>query len=449
MFQRILIANRGEIALRVIRACKELGIESVGVYSEEDSQAIYLRFADETLCIGPSGTSRPYLDIPTLIAAAEIANVDAIHPGYGFLAENAHFAEICQSCNLKFIGPTPETIGLLGNKAKAREVVQKVGVPVVPGSSGLVADEEKAISIAGELGFPVLIKASAGGGGRGMRIAQNEADLRATFQAAKSEAQAAFKNGDLYVEKLIERPRHVEIQILGDQQGNVVFLGERDCSLQRRHQKLVEESPSPAVDPDLRRRMGEAAVRIAKAVGYEGAGTVEFLLAPNGDFYFIEVNARIQVEHPVTEEVTNLDLIKEQIRVAAGEPLSFTQEDVKIEGHAIECRINAEDPERNFSPSPGKIDLIVPPGGRGVRWDSHTYSGYRIPSTFDSLVGKLIVKGRTREEALALGRRALDEFVIEGIKTTIPLHRKIFEHTDFVRGIFDTGFIDRYFSSEA
>ncbi|HHI69284.1 MAG TPA: ATP-grasp domain-containing protein, partial [Planctomycetes bacterium] len=284
MFQRILIANRGEIALRVIRACKELGIESVGVYSEEDSQAIYLRFADETLCIGPSGTSRPYLDIPTLIAAAEIANVDAIHPGYGFLAENAHFAEICQSCNLKFIGPTPETIGLLGNKAKAREVVQKVGVPVVPGSSGLVADEEKAISIAGELGFPVLIKASAGGGGRGMRIAQNEADLRATFQAAKSEAQAAFKNGDLYVEKLIERPRHVEIQILGDQQGNVVFLGERDCSLQRRHQKLVEESPSPAVDPDLRRRMGEAAVRIAKAVGYEGAGTVEFLLAPNGDF---------------------------------------------------------------------------------------------------------------------------------------------------------------------
>jgi len=449
VFQRILIANRGEIALRVIRACKELGIETVGVYSEEDSQAVYLRFADETLCIGPAGTSRPYLDIPTLIAAAEIANVDAIHPGYGFLAENAHFAEICQSCNLKFIGPSPETIGLLGNKAKAREVVQKVGVPVVPGSSGLVADEEKAVSIAGELGFPVLIKASAGGGGRGMRIAQNEEDLRATFHAARSEAQAAFKNGDLYVEKLIERPRHVEIQILGDQHGNVVYLGERDCSLQRRHQKLVEESPSPAVDPELRKRMGEAAVRIAQAVGYEGAGTVEFLLAPTGEFYFIEVNARIQVEHPVTEEVTGMDLIKEQIMAAAGEPLSFRQEDVRIQGHAIEFRINAEDPERNFSPSPGVIDLIVPPGGRGVRWDSHSYSGYRIPSAFDSLVGKLIVKGRDRADALAVAKRALGEFIIEGVKTTIPLHRKILEHHDFVRGVFDTGFIDRYFSSEA
>ncbi len=448
MIQRILIANRGEIALRIIRACKELGIESVAVYSEADAQAVYLRYADETLCIGPSGSSKPYLDIPTLIAAAEIANVDAIHPGYGFLAENAKFAEVCQECNLKFIGPPPETIALVGDKAKARELAMKNGIPVVPGSKGLVPDENKAVNIAAELGYPVMLKASAGGGGRGMRVARNDQDLRAAFHAASSEAKAAFKNGDLYVEKLIERPRHVEIQILADAYGGIVYLGERDCSLQRRHQKLIEEAPSPAVDPGLRMRMGEAAVKLARAAGYQGAGTVEFLLAPGGEFFFIEVNARIQVEHPVTEEITNVDLVKEQIRIASAEPLSFSQDDVDIRGHAIECRINAEDPERNFTPSPGKVDLLVVPGGRGIRWDSHVFGGYEIPPTFDSMVGKLITKGKDREEALVICRRALEEFVIEGVKTTVPLYRKILGHSDFLKGVYDTGFIERYFGEE-
>ncbi len=444
MFNRVLIANRGEIALRIIRALKEMGIETVAVYSEADEDALYRRYADETICIGPAPSAKSYLDIPRIIAAAEVANVDAIHPGYGFLSENSDFAEICRDCKIGFIGPSPETIAEVGDKARAKEMARAANVPVIPGSQGILRDDADAIALAAEIGYPVMVKASAGGGGRGMRMANSELVLPREMQAASAEAEAAFGNGDLYLEKFIERPRHVEVQILADNYGNVVHLGERDCSTQRRHQKLIEESPCPVIDPDLRQRMGEAAVRLAKASNYVNAGTVEFLLDSHGDFYFMELNSRLQVEHPVTEAVTGIDLVKEQVRIAAGEELSFTQDDVTISGHAIECRINAEDPDNNFRPSPGRVGLYVASSGPGVRVDSHLFSGYSIPSHYDSMVGKVIVHRSTREEAIATMQRALSEMIIEGIHTTIPLHQRILRHGDFRAGMIDTGFIDQF-----
>lgn len=443
-FSRILVANRGEIAQRVIRACRELGIESVAVYSEADRHASYLDLADHKVCIGPAPSLNSYLDISKIIAAAEITDVEAIHPGYGFLSENPQFAEICQSCRIQFIGPTVDNIRQLGDKAMARELAMASEVPVVPGSPEIVEDEEEGLRISKEIGFPVLIKAVAGGGGRGMRIAREESTFVAAYQAARTEAANAFKNSDVYIEKLIEKPRHVEIQILADSYGSVIHLGERDCSLQRRHQKLVEESPSPAVDDDLRARMGASAVNLAKASGYRGAGTVEFLLDREGNYYFIEMNTRIQVEHPVTEMVTGIDLVQEQIRIASGVPLRYRQEDIKINGHAMECRINAEDPSRDFAPSPGKIVDFRAPGGMGVRLDSHVYSGYTVPSNYDSLLGKLIVHRDTREEAILTMRRALDEFTIDGVHTTIPFYSEVLQHFHFVKGNLDTGFIEEY-----
>jgi acetyl-CoA carboxylase biotin carboxylase subunit len=447
MFRRVLIANRGEIAQRVIRACRELGIETVAVYSSADADAIHLRQADDTICIGPPQSAKSYLDIPTIIAAAEVADVEAIHPGYGFLAENAHFAEVCRACKIHFIGPEPETIAQLGDKVAARELAKKAGVPVVPGSEGSVDDEKRALDVAQEIGYPVMIKAAAGGGGRGMRIARNEPSLVAGFHAARSEAEAAFGDGTVYLEKFVENPRHIEVQILADKQGKVLHLGERDCSIQRRHQKLIEESPSPSLTPELRQKICAAAVRVAEAAHYTNAGTVEFLLARDGSFYFIEVNARIQVEHTVTELVTGLDLIQQQILIASGERIPFGQSDVEFRGHAIECRINAEDPDRDFQPSPGKIELFVPPGGPGVRLDSHCYSGYRIPPNYDSMIGKLLVHRPRRDLAIRTLLRALDEFVIEGPKTTIPLQRNILSHSDFRAGDHDTGFVERYYGS--
>ena len=449
MFRRVLIANRGEIAQRILRACRELGVETVAVYSEADAGAIYLRQADETICIGPGQGAKSYLNIPALISAAEIADVEAIVPGYGFLAENAHFAEVCRSCNIQFVGPDPETISALGNKARAREMAIQAGVPVVPGSDGPVEDEGTALAVAHEIGYPVMIKASAGGGGRGMRVASNDPSLINGFHAARAEAEVAFKDHTVYLEKFVEDPRHVEIQIIGDKHGTVVALGERDCSVQRRHQKLVEESPSPIVDPEMRKRMYAAAIAIATQSGYHNAGTVEFLLDKDFNFYFIEVNARIQVEHTVTEMVTGIDLIQEQLRVASGERLRFSQEDVEVRGHCIECRINAEDPDRDFQPSPGKIELFVPPGGPGVRVDSHCYSGYSIPPHYDSMIAKLLVHRADRETAIRTMLRALDEFIIVGPKTTIPLHRRILMHSDFNSGEHDTGFVERYFSNSA
>jgi acetyl-CoA carboxylase biotin carboxylase subunit len=445
MFRRILIANRGEIAQRVIRTCREMGIETVAVYSEADADALYLRQADETICIGPAAGGRSYLHIPSIISAAEIADVEAVHPGYGFLAENAHFAEVCNSCNIHFIGPDPETISAVGHKARAREMAIGAGVPVVPGSDGAVEDEQVALRTAQTIGYPVMIKAAAGGGGRGMRIARNDPSLVSGFHAARAEAGAAFGDETVYLEKFVENPRHVEFQILGDKHGNLIHLGERDCSIQRRHQKLIEESPSPSLTPELRERMGAAAVRVAKAAGYHNAGTVEFLLDREGNFFFIEVNARIQVEHSVTELVTGMDLIREQIRLASGERLGLTQEEVKMSGHAIECRINAEDPERDFQPSPGLIEMFVPPGGPGVRVDSHGYSGYRIPPNYDSMIAKLMSHRSDREQAIRTMVRALDEFVITGPKTTIRLLRRVLHHTDFRSGRHDTGFVERYF----
>jgi acetyl-CoA carboxylase biotin carboxylase subunit len=447
MFRRVLIANRGDIAQRVIRACRELGVETVAIYSTADADALYLAQADDTICIGPAAAAKSYLDIPTIIAAAEVADVEAIHPGYGFLAENDHFAEVCRSCKIQFIGPEPETIAMLGNKVQAREIAKKAGVPVVPGSDGPVEDEQKALAVAHTIGFPVMIKASAGGGGRGMRIARNEPSLVAGFHAASAEAEAAFGDGTVYLEKLVENPRHVEVQILADRHGNVVHLYERDCSIQRRHQKLIEESPSPALSPEMRQRICESAVKVAKAANYSNAGTVEFLLARDGSYYFIEVNARIQVEHTVTEMVTGIDLIQQQLLVASGERLAFAQSDIKVSGSAIECRINAEDPERDFMPSPGKIELFVPPGGPGVRIDSHCYSGYRIPPNYDSMIGKLLAHRSRRDVAIRTMLRALDEFVIDGVKTTIPILRSILSHSDFRSGDHDTGFVERYYGS--
>ncbi len=449
MFRKILIANRGEIALRVIRACREMGISTVAVYSEADRESLHVRFADEDVCIGPPPARESYLNIPRIIAAAEITGAEAIHPGYGFLAENAEFAEICERMELAFIGPTAEQIRLMGDKAVARETMAAAGVPTVPGSPGAIPEVEEALAAAREIGFPVLIKAAAGGGGKGMRVAHDEASFAAQFQMAQNEASAAFGNPSVYLEKFLVRPRHIEFQLLGDTQGRVVHLGERECSIQRRHQKLIEEAPSPALTPELREAMGRAAVKGAANIGYVSAGTIEFLVDQSGAFYFMEMNTRIQVEHPVTELVTGVDLVKEQIRIAAGEPLSVPQGPVELRGHAIECRINAEDPERNFAPSPGTITIFHPPGGPGVRLDTHAYAGYRVPPQYDSLIGKLIVHAPTRAEALARTLLALESFIIEGVHTTIPFLKDLIRDPAFVAGEFDTKFVDRRMAERA
>src|SRR5437879_1963630 len=443
MFQRILVANRGEIALRVIRACRDLGIQVVAVFSEADRNAPYLHLADEAICIGPAPASESYLNIPRIISAAEIANVEAIHPGYGFLSENPHFAEVCRSCKIEFIGPPHEAMRRLGNKNEARKLAKEAGVPVVPGSESLIETDGEALKLAHAIGFPVLIKAAAGGGGRGMRVARNDISLQAGLKAARQEAEKAFKDGSVYLEKYIEQPRHVEVQILADAHGHVVHLWERDCSLQRRHQKLVEESPAPNLPPDVRAQICAAAVRMVQAAGYFNAGTCEFLLDKTNKFYFIEVNARIQVEHPVTELVTGIDLVRAQIRIAAGEKLAFTQDEIQQRGVAIECRINAEDPAADLRPSPGTVTRWQIPGGPGVRLDTHVVPGYRVPPNYDSMIAKLLVHQPTRAEALATMRRALAEFVVEGVKTTIPLHREIFNHSAFIEGRVDTTFIER------
>ncbi len=443
MFQRILVANRGEIALRVIRACKEMGIEVVAVFSEADRGAPYLELADAAYCIGPAVSKDSYLDIKRIIAAAEIADVQAIHPGYGFLSENPHFAEVCRSCKIEFIGPPESAMIKLGNKTEAREVARAAGVPIVPGSPGPLDSDKEGLSLAREIGYPVLIKAAAGGGGKGMRVAHNDISLQTGLAQARAEAQAAFKDSTVYIEKYIEQPRHVEVQLLGDQHGTILHLGERDCSLQRRHQKVVEESPAPSLRAEVRDAMCQAAVRLAQSAGYTNAGTCEFLVDKHQNYYFIEVNARLQVEHPVTEMVTGLDLVKWQIRIAAGERIPFRQEDIRNTGSAIECRINAEDPAANFRPSPGRIEVWRPPGGFGVRLDTHVCAGYVVPANYDSMVAKLIVHKPSRAEAIACMRRALDEFHVEGIKTIIPLHRQIFNHTSFIEGHIDTTFIER------
>ncbi len=443
MFKKVLIANRGEIALRVIRACRELGIETVAVYSEADRESLHVRFADDDVCIGPPPSRLSYLRIPNLIAAAEITGADAIHPGYGFLAESAEFAETCEASNITFIGPTAEQIRLMGDKAAARHLVTELGIPVVPGSKGAVEDADAAVKVAEELGYPVIIKAAAGGGGKGMRVARDAATFPQAFSLARNEALAAFGSAEVYIEKYLDRPRHIEIQVMGDRHGKVVHLCERDCSVQRRHQKVVEEAPSPALDQKMRERMGEAAVKAASRINYVGAGTVEFLLDPDGHFYFMEMNTRIQVEHPVTEMVTNFDLVKEQIRVAAGERVQLQLKGNRVRGHAIECRVNAEDPFRNFQPSPGTITAFHPPGGPGVRVDTHIYAGYTVPPYYDSLIAKVIVHGRDRREALARMHQALDSFIVEGITTNIPFLQRVISHPEFEAGNVDTKFLER------
>jgi acetyl-CoA carboxylase biotin carboxylase subunit len=443
MFNKVLVANRGEIALRVMRACKELDIPTVAIHSEADVDALHVKFADEAVCVGPAHGGLSYLDVKAIISACEVTGADALHPGYGFLAENADFAEMCDAHDIVFVGPSATMMRSLGDKARAREMMARAGVPVIPGSDGVVSDEKEAAAIAKELGFPVMIKASAGGGGKGMRPAADEDELAANFRLARSEAESAFGNDDVYLEKIILEPRHIEFQILGDKHGNVVHLGERDCSIQRRHQKLIEESPSPGVSRELRREMGKAAVRGARETGYTSAGTVEFLLDPGGDFYFMEMNTRIQVEHPVTELVTGVDLVKEQIRIAAGEPVGPEQARLGLRGHAIECRINAEDPARNFAPCPGTVTEFYVPGGPGIRVDTHVYSGYVIPPHYDSMIAKLLAHGNTRDEAIARMKRALDEFVISGVATTIPFHVAMMNDPDFVAGTFDTGTLER------
>ncbi len=443
MFKRILVANRGEIALRVLRACREMGVETVAICSEADRGARYLELANETYCVGGAKASDSYLKIDRVISAAEVGNVQAIHPGYGFLSENAHFNDVCRSCNIDFIGPTPEAMNLLGNKNQARGMARKAGVPVVPGSEGLITNEKDAVRIAHEIGFPVLIKASAGGGGRGMRVAANDLALKSALQQAQAEAQAAFGDGSIYLEKYVEHPRHVEVQLLADHHGNVLHLWERDCTMQRRHQKLIEESPAPHLDIKVRQAICESAVRLLKSAGYTNAGTCEFIVDRQGNFYFIEVNARIQVEHPVTEMVTGIDLIKWQIRIAAGEKLPWKQEDIRLNGAALECRINAEDPKKKFQPCPGKIQQMIVPGGFGVRFDSHAHTGYVVSPYYDSMIGKLIVHQATREDAIDCMLRALSELRIEGIKTTVPLQQEILNHSAFVEGRVDTTFIER------
>lgn len=442
MFKKILIANRGEIALRIIRTCRELGIKTVAVYSEADRESLHVTFADEAVCIGPPQSKDSYLKIPLLISAAHITGADAIHPGYGFLAENANFSEICAESGIKFIGPSPQMINEMGDKSYAKETMKKGGVPVIPGSGGIVKDAKEGRKISHSIGFPVIIKASAGGGGKGMRIVWEEKEFDKAFQMARSEADSSFANPDVYVEKFLEKPRHIEIQIMGDSFGRVYHYGERDCSVQRRHQKLIEESPSPAIDDEMRRNMGEAAVLGAKSINYEGAGTIEFLLDKNRNFYFMEMNTRIQVEHPVTEWVYEVDLIRQQILVAAGERIETLPK--KPSGHSIEFRINAEDPGNGFRPSPGKIQSLHFPGGFGVRVDSHLYQSYIIPPHYDSLIAKLIVWGKNREHALARAKRALEEFIIEGVNTTIPFHLKVLEDERFVTGNFDTAFLDHF-----
>lgn len=442
MFRKILVANRGEIALRVIRACRELGIKTVAVYSEADREALHVRFADEAVCIGPPPSKESYLNIPRLIAAAEITNSDAIHPGYGFLAENADFASICASSGMVFVGPSPHAISAMGDKALAKETMKEAGVPVIPGSDGIVSDVQAAKRLVHDIGFPVIIKATAGGGGKGMRVVRSESEFEKSIRMARHEAESAFGNPAVYIEKYLEEPRHVEIQVMGDTHGNVVHFGERDCSIQRRHQKLVEESPSPAITPEIREAMGAAAVRGAEGVGYVGAGTMEFLLDKDKNFYFMEMNTRIQVEHPVTEEVMGIDLVKMQIEAVAGEKLRKVK--VKPQWHAIECRINAEDPNHDFRPSPGKITSLHFPGGFGVRVDSHIYAGYHIPPYYDSLVAKLIVKANTRFQAIDKMGQMLDEFIIEGIETTIPFHKKLMQNEKFRSGDFDTTFVESF-----
>jgi acetyl-CoA carboxylase biotin carboxylase subunit len=443
-FSKILIANRGEIALRILHSCKELGISTVAVHSSIDRQALHVQLADESVCIGPPPSGKSYLNIPNIISAALTRNATAIHPGYGFLAENARFAEICADHKIIFIGPSPEAIRAMGDKSTAKKTMQQAGVPTVPGSLGLIDSEEEALKIASKIGYPVIIKATAGGGGRGMRLVRQESEFGRLFRAAQGEAEAAFGNAGVYLEKFIERPRHIEFQILADNYGNVVHLGERDCSIQRRHQKLLEEAPSPFLTPNLRKKMGEAAIKAAKSIKYQGAGTVEFLVDGAGNFYFMEMNTRIQVEHPVTEMITSLDLINEQIRVAQGEKLSFNQSQVQLNGHAIECRINAEDPTQNFRPHPGKISGYLPPGGPGVRVDSHVYTDYEIPPYYDSLIGKLIVWGPNRDMAIKRMRRALQECAITGIPTTIAFHQRILETPAFLAGDVYTNFIEEH-----
>ena len=443
MFNKILIANRGEIAIRIMRACRELGIKTVAVYSEADKSALHAQIADEAICIGPAASKDSYLNTKAIIAACEVTHAEAIHPGFGFLSENADFARLCETCGLTFIGPTPQVMDLMGDKANARKTVVGAGVPVIPGSDGIVPDLETAKKICKEFGYPVMVKATAGGGGRGIRLVTCEEELESNFVSAQQEALSCFGNGDLYIEKFIENPRHIEIQLLADNYGNVVHLGERDCSLQRRNQKVLEESPSPIMTDDLRRRMGEAAVSAAKASGYRNAGTIEFLVDKNKNFYFMEMNTRIQVEHPVTEFVTGIDLVKAQIRIAAGERLWLTQDDVKLTGHAIECRINAEDPRHNFRPSPGKIRSIHVPGGFNVRIDSAVYAGYTIPPYYDSMIAKLLVKGSDREEAISKMKVALSEFIIDGVETNIDFQLKLLKNEYFERGEFDNGFLNR------
>jgi acetyl-CoA carboxylase biotin carboxylase subunit len=442
LFNKILIANRGEIALRVIRTCKELGIKTVAIYSEADKDSLHVTFADEAVCIGPAPSKESYLKIPLIISAAQITGSEAIHPGYGFLAENASFSEICADSGIKFIGPSPKMINAMGDKSFAKNTMKKNGVPVIPGSDGVVTDTDEGKKIAAEIGFPVIIKASAGGGGKGMRIVWEESDFEKAYQTARTEAESSFGNGDVYIEKFLENPRHIEIQVLGDMFGNVYHYGERDCSVQRRHQKLIEESPSPIIDAETRNIMGETAILGAKSVNYEGVGTIEFLVDKHKNFYFMEMNTRIQVEHPVTEMVYDVDLIRQQILVAAGEKIETLPR--KPIGHSMEFRINAEDPEHNFRPSPGKIESLHFPGGFGVRVDSHIYHGYSIPPFYDSLIAKLIVWGKDRNHALARGRRALEEFIIEGIKTTIPFHLQVLEDPRFISGNFDTGFLEKF-----
>lgn len=445
MIKKVLIANRGEIAVRIIRACKELGIETVAVFSEADRDALHVQLADEAYCIGPTASKDSYLNFTNIMSVATLTGCDAIHPGYGFLAENAAFAELCRECNITFIGPSPEAITKMGIKDVARETMREAGVPIVPGSHGIIESVDEAIALANEIGYPVIIKATAGGGGKGIRVARNEQELVKGINITQQEAATAFGNPGVYIEKYIEDFRHVEIQVLADSYGNVIHLGERDCSIQRRLQKLVEEAPSPALDEETRQKMGQAAVQAARAVNYTGAGTVEFIFDYRAKkFYFMEMNTRIQVEHPVTELITGIDLIKEQIRIASGEKLSLTQDDVTFNGWAIECRINAENPEKNFMPSPGKINMYLPPGGLGVRVDSAAYPGYTIPPYYDSMIAKLIVHAPTREEAIARMRRALSEFIIDGIHTTIPFHIKLFEHEKFVKGEFNTKFLELY-----
>ncbi|QXM06605.1 acetyl-CoA carboxylase biotin carboxylase subunit [Crassaminicella indica] len=443
MLKKILIANRGEIALRIIRACKELGIKTVAVYSEIDKDSLHVHMADEAVCIGPAISSKSYLNINNIISAALITNAEAIHPGYGFLSESPNFAKICKAQGIKLIGPKEEHIRKMGNKSEARKTMIKAGVSVVPGSESATTDPSEALEIAKKIGFPVMIKASSGGGGRGMRIVHKEGDFINKFNMAKSEAAAAFNDDAMYIEKYIEAPRHIEFQILADEYGNIIHLGERDCSLQRRNQKVLEEAPCSRLDDDLRERMGKMAIKAAKAVNYVSAGTIEFLLDKHNNFYFIEMNTRVQVEHPVTEAVTGIDLIKEQIKIACGEKLNFTQEDIKINGHAIECRINAEDPSNNFTPCPGTIEDYFIPGGNGIRIDTHIYRGYKIPSTYDSMIGKLIVWGRDRHEAIARMRRAIDEMIIIGIKTNMDFHREILNNDKFIENKMDTSFIEK------